>query len=222
MSGDKIRAVRNNNPCNIERGDPWQGLMAEADKTADQKAEQRFCVFASPKWGFRAAARILIAYQDKHGINTIAGIVARLAPPNENDTRAYTQHVCDLTEWAADKALDLHAYSDVAPVVKALATHECGGWFFDDADLKAGLILAGLQPPPEALAQSRTVKTAAASTAGAGGIIMIAETAQQLAPAVAIIKQIHDWAPMVAVCVLIAALALAVYFRWDDLRRAVR
>ncbi len=222
MSGDKVRAVRNSNPCNIRVGDPWQGLMPEAEMNADQKAEKEFCVFAAPKWGFRAAAHILVAYFDRYGINTIAGIVARWAPASENDTKAYIRHVCDLTEMAADRALELHAYSDVAPIVKAMATHEAGGWFFNDLDLTAGLTLAGLQPPAQSLAQSRTVKAATIAGGSAAAVTSIAETAAQLQPALGIVKAVHDYAPTMAAVILGAALLVIVYYRIDDWRRAVR
>ena len=126
MSSDKIRAVRNNNPGNIEKGAPWQGLMPPEEMTDEQKDEKRFCVFKSPKWGFRALARTLITYQDKHGIRTIVGVIARWAPPTENVTTAYVKHVSDMTGFKADEVLDLHSYEHLAPLVKAIAIHESG------------------------------------------------------------------------------------------------
>jgi hypothetical protein len=222
MSGDKIRAVRNRNPLNIERRDPWQGLMPEADMTPEQKAETRFCVFQSPKWGFRAAAHILIKYQDRDKIDTIAGIVAKWAPSTENDVVAYVRHVCELSEIAANAPVNMHSYADVAPIVKAMATHEAGGWYFSDEDLKAGLTLAGLPPPAEALAKSRTVKTATAAIGSTAIITSVAESAQQLAPAVNLVKQIHDFAPTVAIVILAGAVIIMFYFRVDDWRRAAR
>jgi len=37
------RGIRNHNPGNIEKGDPWQGLAA------DQSGDPRFAVFAAPE-----------------------------------------------------------------------------------------------------------------------------------------------------------------------------
>ena len=67
------RGIRNHNPGNLEKGDPWQGL---AD---DQSADPRFAVFEAPEWGIRAIARLLITYRDKHGVNTVNGVVNRWA-----------------------------------------------------------------------------------------------------------------------------------------------
>jgi hypothetical protein len=178
----RVRAVRNNNPGNIEKGDPWQGLMREADMSDAQKAEMRFCVFAAPKWGLRALARTLIKYFDKYKKNTIRNIIRRWAPPKENDTNAYIAHVCRLTGFEADEVLDLHSYDHAGKLAKAIATHEAGGWFFEARDLDEGLRLAGIEPPAKPLAESRTMKAAAGGTASIG-IGVMAETVEALNPA---------------------------------------
>lgn len=38
------RGIRNNNPGNLDKGSPWQGLVANPD-------EPRFCTFKDPVWG---------------------------------------------------------------------------------------------------------------------------------------------------------------------------
>lgn len=216
------RSVRNNNPGNIRIGDPWQGLMSEDEKNADQKAEKEFCVFQSPKWGFRALARILINYKDKYQIQTIRGVISRWAPPSENDTGAYVAHVCQLTQMHADDTIDLHSYEALFPICKAIATHETGGWFFDDKDLEAGLRLAGVEAPVQVLAQSRTIKTGTAGIAVpavTGGII---EAIQQLQPSIQIVSQVKEyWAP-VAITILVVAVGMMIYYRIDDWYRAKR
>lgn len=218
---DNVRAVRNNNPGNVEKGAPWQGLMPDEEMTREQRDEKRFCVFKSPKWGFRAMARTLITYQDKYKITTIAGAVARWAPSNENDTKAYVRHVSDLSERNAAETLDFHSYADAAPVVKAMAIHECGGWFFSDADLDAGLTLAGVEPPAKSLAQSRTVKAATAASVVTGASL-VAETVQTLSPATSLVREVANYAPWVAGVLVIGILFAIVYYRFDDWRRAVR
>lgn len=56
------RGIRNNNPGNLEWGDPWQGLDPDG-----QAQDKRFVVFKDPAMGIRAIARTLITYQDKYG-----------------------------------------------------------------------------------------------------------------------------------------------------------
>ena len=215
-----VRAVRNRNPGNIRVGDPWQGLAVVEEMTPEQASEDSFCVFKSPKWGFRAIARILIAGQDKRGTRTVGEIVRRWAPPIENDTEAYISHVARDTGFAADEALDLHSYAALAPVVKAISVHECGGWFFDDRDLDAGLRLAGVEAPVQGLAKSRTIKTAAAATVSVASLGGISETIEQVQPALSLMRELHDYWPAVAIAVLIAALGAVVWFRVDDWLRA--
>lgn len=184
MSSDQTRAARNNNPGNIQRGDPWQGLLTPEDMTLEQRQESRFCVFQSPKWGFRAMARILISYQDKYAAHTIQGAIGRWAPTTENNTVAYIKHVCDITGFEPDEFLNFHEYEDVAPVVKAIATHESGAWLFDDGDLRAGLSLAGLEPPQRPLMADPVALGKGAGLAGTGALgltDMLSDAKDQLA-----------------------------------------
>ena len=79
MSLDKSampRGIRNHNPGNLRKSnDPWQGL-------APDQTDPDFLQFESSKWGIRALARTLIAYQDKIGLRSIKSIIYRWAPPN--------------------------------------------------------------------------------------------------------------------------------------------
>jgi hypothetical protein len=212
------RAVRNNNPGNIRVGDPWQGLMKPEAMTPDQASEKDFCVFQSPKWGFRAIARVLISYKDKYGIETIAGAITRWAPPRENDTAAYIKHVAELVQQAADLPLDFHSFQDLRPLCKAIAIHENEAWLFEDEDLDTGLRLAGVEPPVTNLASSRTIKSAAAGISATAVI----EVVNQVQPALSTIGQIKEYAPHVAVAVLVIVLVAIVVFRIQDWQRARR
>lgn len=80
------KGVRNKNPLNIRKGARWVGLATEQN-------DPDFAVFTDPKYGFRAATRILKTYSKKYGINTITGIITRWAPPAENDTESYINYV---------------------------------------------------------------------------------------------------------------------------------
>lgn len=224
-TSDTARAVRNNNPGNIERGAPWQGLQKPEDMTPDQALERRFAVFKAPKWGFRAMAVTLITYQDKRqakdgsSIDTIAKVIERWAPPTENSTSAYVQAVDRIHPKGPRDHLDLHTFVDLAPLVKGMATVESGGWFWNDKDLEAGLTLAGVPKPAEKLAKSRTMVTATAGVA-ATGIGMISENIDQITPAVGIIRDIADYAPLVAGILVLCLFGGVVWFKYDDWRRA--
>ncbi len=216
------RAARNNNPCNIRICDPWQGLLPFEEMTDDQKAEKEFCIFQSPKWGFRAAARVLISYQDKYQIQTIRSAISRWAPPSENDTAAYMADVCARTTFDADGTLDLHTYEALAPLIKAIATHETGSWIYDTKDLDAGLRLAGVEASVEALAQSRTIKTGVPAATGVVAVTAAVQIAQQLQPAIQIVSQVKEYWPYAAITILVVAIAAMTYDRIDDWRRAKR
>lgn len=85
MTTKTARGIRNNNPLNIREGqdggDLWQG---EAPGNWDADFEE----FTDPRYGYRAAARILQNY-GAAGIVTLRQIINRWAPPEENNTDAY-------------------------------------------------------------------------------------------------------------------------------------
>lgn len=139
MSAAIDRAVRNNNPGNINKGQPWQGLMPPAQMNPAQAAEPRFCVFLSPQWGFRAMATILHVYADQHGVTTLRGAISRWAPPTENNTGAYLNHICQLTGVPPDAPFEFHDALHMQSLVKAISIHEVGEWAFKDADAIAGV-----------------------------------------------------------------------------------
>lgn len=142
-----IRAVRNNNPGNIDKGQAWRGLMPREKMNPEQVAEPRFCVFETPAYGFRAIAEILVTYAHVFlgagKIFNVENIIERWAPPSENNTLAYIEHVTALTGFQPLQALMPTAVF-IRPLAKAISTHEVGSWAFNDADLAQGLSLAGV------------------------------------------------------------------------------
>lgn len=141
-----IRAVRNNNPGNLRIGARWIGLMAPGDMTQAQASEHAFCVFQSAPYGFRAMAEVLKNYpadlvkQGKYFC--VEHIIGRWAPPDENNTQAYIAAVCERTGYGATDPLPVD-FIHVGALCKAISTQEVGVWAFNDADLSAGLRLAG-------------------------------------------------------------------------------
>lgn len=137
-----MRALRNNNPGNINAGDHWQGLMPRREMTPDQASEERFAVFISPKWGFRALAIILLNYQSVHHLRTIRQFVSRFAPSSENDTDAYVADVCRECGRSPDEVYDLTIPANLEKLLRAIARHESGLWLFSDKDMEAGVAMA--------------------------------------------------------------------------------
>lgn len=173
MSNTLPRGVRNNNPGNIELGDPWQGL-------APKQTDGRFAQFETPAYGIRALARTLITYQDKYGVRTVTAAISRWAPPVENDTGAYVRQV---QKAVGGDFVDMHDYASLRPMVEAIIRHENGpgplknvNTWYDAATIDEGLRLAGVRKPAaEVAAVPVTKETVAATAAGAAGVGQIAE-----------------------------------------------
>lgn len=136
-----VRAVRNNNPGNIRVGTKWQGLMPREQMTPEQATETSFCVFEDAVAGFRAMAEIFHTYYKRDGICTIKQAITRWAPPSENNTKAYVQSVCDYTGWAPDALFPFTegSVTTQAALLKGVAIHEAGGWYFAQPDLIGGV-----------------------------------------------------------------------------------
>lgn len=141
------RAVRNNNPGNLQAGDHWQGLMPRVDMAPEQAAETRFAVFVSPVWGFRALGILLLNYERIYRLKTVKGWISRFAPATENDTAAYISALCAGMSVGGNiirpnDEIDLRGSLALPRACKSIAIHESGGWLFTDADLNHGTALA--------------------------------------------------------------------------------
>lgn len=209
------RGIRNHNPGNLRRsGDPWQGL-------AKEQTDPEFFQFVSAKWGIRALARTLITYQDRHGLTTVSQIIGRWAPPNENDTGAYVCAVVNRVGVAADERVDVHDYETLRPLVEAIVRHENGQQPYTNAEIDAGLVLAGVEPPRRSLASSRTVQggqlAAGATVAG-----MAAEAVRQVEPAIPLLQTALQYAPLIVGALALAGIAYMIWARIDDRRRGLR
>ena len=167
MSKD-TRGLRNNNPGNIRKSaTKWQGM-------ADDQPDPAFITFTTAQFGIRAMARILINYQDVHDINTVRGVVARWAPPVENDTGSYVDSVCQRTGFDADQQLNMQSYDDLMPLVCAIILHENGKQPYPQAIIDEGLKLAGVvKPVTRSVVKDPKVIGAT--------VVTVAATAQQVA-----------------------------------------
>lgn len=108
--------IRNFNPLNIEYNpnNNWEGQTGRSG---------RWAVFSSDEYGFRAGAKLLKTYASKYGINTIAGIVKKWAPPPENDTQNYINFVSKKTGILAFTPVTV---KDYPIILQAMAKMETG------------------------------------------------------------------------------------------------
>lgn len=142
--------------------DKWQGK-------SDKQEDPSFVQFKDPTWGIRAGAVILIGYYDREDLDTISGIISRWAPPSENDTTAYIKDVSNKTVFTADKKLNLHEYSDIFSLIKAIIWHENGQQPYTDDVINMGLARAGIEIPKKSIFAGKIIKGAATAFVGASG-----------------------------------------------------
>jgi len=195
------RGYRNRNPGNIDwsPANPWQGQVGKEDGP-----NGRFAVFESHEFGIRALASLLIRYQDRHGLNTIAAILHRWAPGSENNTGAYIAAVARATGFAPDQRLDLHTHAHLRPLVEAIIAHELGGQPYPGPVLDEGLRRAGIVRPVA------TLGDAAGTGTGQGAITVgsAAAAAATAAPAFTALGGLPQWLG-VALVIAVAAIAVA-------------
>lgn len=134
------RGIRNNNPGNIEKGDPWKGT----ENVLQQ--DERFVTFSKPEYGIRAIVRILMTYQNKHKLHNIEQIINRWAPDFENNTDAYISSVEKATGINRHAYIDVRDFETVSKLVRAIIKHENGMQPYDNATITAGIALAGIAP----------------------------------------------------------------------------
>lgn len=114
------RGIRNNNPGNIvQSGIAWRGKLANP-------TDPRFEQFDTPLNGIRALAKLLLSYQDRHGLRTPRGIINRWAPPVENDSLAYAKAFGDALGVGIDETVDLHRPNTLLAATTAIIRHENG------------------------------------------------------------------------------------------------
>jgi len=109
-----------NNPGNIRRSsDHFTGELVPSVDTD-------FKQFGSMAYGYRAMFLILKNY-GKKGINTVAKIIERYAPKNENETAAYIDYVSKMgLHKNPNDRLDLEDKQTAVQLVSAMSYFENG------------------------------------------------------------------------------------------------
>ena len=108
-------------------------------------------------------------------------------------------------------------------LVRAIILHENGSQPYTDAQVDAGLVLAGIEPPQRPLARTGTVKggqvatVTSAITAGTGAVAAIA-------PALPVLDYVKEnlWLLAVVGVIGLAATGYMVWRRLDDRRKGLR
>ncbi|WP_422529286.1 hypothetical protein [Serratia fonticola] len=133
--------LQNNNPGNLVKTDnTWDGEV---------KGDGRFASFATPEHGLRALCKNLLTY-NKRGYSTVAQIINRWAPPEENDTAAYTAAVSKALGVPADKPLDLTDINTLTALCASITQHENGGNPYSKEQITTGAMAAlGLTSLPQ-------------------------------------------------------------------------
>lgn len=227
MAKQQPRGIRNFNPGNIDRTKPrtpWQGAVLAEDLT-----DPRFEQFVHPKWGIRAICRVLVTYQDRHGLDSVREIVDRWAPPVENNTEAYIQAVARKLGVGADDAISVHDYATMRELVLAIIRHENGVQPYSSAVIDEGLRLAGIVPKQPKPATRDPVNVGGAVALAGAGVEVVSRAAEEpavqqaaassevLTEALPLVSMIGGWALTLTV---LAALGLLAY-RWWQRRQGV-
>jgi hypothetical protein len=197
------RGYRNRNPGNIEHNpaNKWLGL-------ADPPSDGRFCRFVSHAHGIRALALLLMAYYDRHGLDTVRKIIGRWAPEHENPTKNYAVAVAHRVGVGPDDAVNVHDPHVMHGLVDGIIRFELGGQPYSEHELWEGLEMAGFRrPAPATIAEVAATDTGkgtlAAAVAGAAAVVSQAE------PVIEAVGRL-PWQVAVAL-VIVSAIAVLVW-----------
>lgn len=129
------RGIRNHNPGNLRDTDiPWDGVVG---------SDGAFEVFDDAVFGIRAMAKLLSGYYHRRGLRTVREMVNRYAPPSENDTGAYVDHVADALGVLPDDEIELD-HGTLTAMCRVMILHENGQCPYT-WEIPAGVWAAGVR-----------------------------------------------------------------------------
>ena len=105
--------IAKNNIYNIRAGAGWVGMTG---------VRKGFVEFSTREYAIRAWLLLMRTYRRRYGCRTVAQIVTRFAPPNENDTANYIAFCCRQVGVTADE--ELTGMTQYAMLGKAMAKME--------------------------------------------------------------------------------------------------
>lgn len=120
MSSRKSRGLRNCNPGNIRHSK----VRYRGEKSVS--TDSAFKQFESLEAGYRAMFVLLHTYKVRGYGATIAEMIARYAPPSENNTEAYISRVVSCSRVGKDVVLDTLCQEQMVPIVCAMSAVENG------------------------------------------------------------------------------------------------
>ncbi len=114
------RGLRNNNPGNIRNSSTeWQGeIVPSKDKSFKQ--------FKTMAYGYRALIKLLQNYRKLYHLKTIAELINRWAPSNENNTSAYIIRVCKEMQVPSTYVPDINDKATMCGFAAAISLVENG------------------------------------------------------------------------------------------------
>lgn len=171
----QTRGYRNRNPGNIEHHErnKWLGLD-------NPPSDGRFCRFVEHRYGIRALAVLLMAYQDRHNCDTVAKIIERFAPKCENPTKNYATAVAKNLGVGLNDRLNVHEPVTMYRLVEGIIRFELGGMPYTEREMWEGIELAGfVRPRPATIVETVSTDTGkgalTAAMAGAAAVVSQAE-----------------------------------------------
>jgi hypothetical protein len=77
---------------------------------------------------------------EREGIQTLQDAIDRWAPPNENNSQAYVNDVCERCSISPDLIISLETI--MPQLVQAIIFHENGECIYTDSQIRQGISLA--------------------------------------------------------------------------------
>ena len=113
------RGIRNNNPGNLN-------YVGQAGAHKEPGPNGRFAVFPTPEAGLKALRNQLCLLMGRDRLRTVNAIIAKWAPPNENNTSAYAQFVARKNGMAASADLGPATPTLIGKMMAAIIEYENG------------------------------------------------------------------------------------------------
>lgn len=120
----QVRGIRNKNPLNIKHGASWKGMCTS-------QSDPDFIQFESMTMGCRAALVLMRNHIEgfkgtRPKMNTLRKLISVWAPPTENSTERYINHVAGALKMNPNDIIDSHDRTLLTRIASEMAVVECG------------------------------------------------------------------------------------------------